>query len=121
MKKKGKGNGKRYSEAFKRQIVRDLERRVITTPEVRRKYGVAGGNTIKCWLRRYGTGKVVPETRKRKDVAASRKLLVYERRARELEQAVARLMVEKVALESLIDEAQAELGVDIKKTFGQGR
>jgi transposase-like protein len=113
--------GKRYSEAFKRQIVRDLERGVITASEVRKKYGVSGGNTIEYWLKRYGTGKVSPKTRKRKDVAASRKLLVYERRTRELEQAVARLTVEKVALESLIDEAQTELGIDLKKTFGQGR
>ena len=37
------------------------------------------------------------------------------------EQALARLTVENVALESIIDEAQSNLGVDLKKTFGMGR
>ena len=83
---------KRYSEAFKRQIVRDIERGVIAPAEVQRR-----------------------------DVIESRKVLVLEREKRELERAVARLTVEKVAYESLIEEAQAQLGIELKKTFGQGR
>jgi exonuclease VII small subunit len=46
---------------------------------------------------------------------------VLERRTRELEQVVARLTVEKVALESVLEEAQSHFGVDLKKTFGMGR
>jgi hypothetical protein len=57
----------------------------------------------------------------RRDVIESRKMLVLERKNRELERAVARLTVEKVAYESLIEEAQAQLGIELKKTFGQGR
>lgn len=111
---------KRYSEAFKRQIVRDIERGVTTPAEVQRRYGVAGGTSIRGWLRRYGRGKVSCRV-KRQDVIESRKLLVIEREKRELERAVARLTVEKVAYESLIEEAQAQLGIELKKTFGQGR
>ncbi len=112
---------KRYSEAFKRQVVRDLERGRITAVEVARKYGVTGGETIRGWLRRYGTGRVAGKKAKRQASVDSRKVLVLERQKRDLEQAVARLSVEKTALESLIEEAQAHLGVELKKTFGLGR
>ena len=111
---------KRYSEAFKRQIVRDIERGVVSPGEVQRRYGVSGAVTIRGWLRRYGRGQVSRRV-KRRDVIESRKLLVLEREKRELERAVARLTVEKVAYESLIEEAQAQLGIELKKTFGQGR
>ena len=112
---------KRYSEAFKRQIVRDIEGGVVTPWDVRSKYGVSGGATVRGWLRRYGTGKVAGRASRSKRVVESRKMLMLERRSRELEQAVARLTVEKVALEALIEEAQSEFGIEFKKTFGQGR
>jgi len=112
---------KRYSEAFKRQIVRDLERGKITPSEVAKRYSVTGGATIESWLRKYGTGRVAGKGAKNPKTVESRKLLVLERQKRELEQAVARLTVEKVALESLVEEAQAHFGVELKKTFGTGR
>jgi len=112
---------KRYSEAFKRQVVRDLERGRITPAEVAQKYGVTGGATIDGWLRRYGTGRVAGKRAKQAKTVEARKVLLLERQKRELEHAVARLTVEKVALESLVDEAQAHFGVELKRTFGMGR
>lgn len=111
---------KRYSESFKRQMVRDLERGETTVQEIQRRYGVRGRVTISGWLRKYGKGKVA-RGEKRKSVIESRKLLSLEREKQQLEQAVARLTVEKVACESLLEEAQEHYGVDFKKTFGQGR
>lgn len=111
---------KRYSESFKRQMVRDLERGLTTVREIQRRYGVTGTVTISGWLKKYGKGKV-PRGEKRKAVIESRKLLSLEREKQQLEQAVARLTVEKVAFESLLEEAQDHFGVDLKKTFGRGR
>ena len=112
---------KRYSEAFKCQIVRDLERGKTTPAEAAKKYGITGGATIESWLRKYGTSRTRGKPAKNQKTLQSRKMLVLERQKRELEQAVARLTVEKVALESLIEEAQAHLGMELKKTFGTGR
>ena len=50
----------------------------------------------------------------------SRKVLILERQKRELEQALARLTVENVALESLIEEAQCHTGIDLKKLSVRG-
>lgn len=120
MKKLKKGpTAKRYSESFKRQMVRDLERGVTTVREIQRRYGVTGGVTISGWLRKYGKGRVA-RGEKRKSVIESRKLLSLEREKRQLEQAVARLTVEKVATEALLEEAQEHFGVDFKKLLARG-
>ena len=114
---------KRYSEAFKRQIVKDLASGRTTEAEVKRQHGVSGSATIRGWIRKYGTVK------KRRRAGGSRppaqksteRLLMLERKNRELEQALLKVTVEKVALESLIEEAQSHLSIDLKKTFGLGR
>jgi transposase-like protein len=46
----------RYSEAFKRQIVRELESAEMTFAEIRRKYGIRGAGTVEGWTRKYGNG-----------------------------------------------------------------
>lgn len=46
----------RYSEAFKIQIVTELEREGLTVEEVGRKYGIRGKSTVAQWARRYGSG-----------------------------------------------------------------
>ena len=119
---KKSATSKRYSEAFKRQAVTEIESGRMTIGDVRRKYAVSGSATVLGWLKRYGTGKAVGTGSVRDEtVTARRKLLVLEREKRELEAALARTMVEKVGLEGLIDEAEAQLGISIKKNFGKGR
>jgi len=59
----GKRNGKgrdfkpavRYSEAFKLEIVRELERELAPVDQVRRKYGIGVG-TVQGWIAKYGNG-----------------------------------------------------------------
>src|ERR1700749_1497088 len=46
----------RYSEAFKIQIVSELERDRLTVAEVKGKYGIRGNGTVERWLRRLGNG-----------------------------------------------------------------
>jgi transposase-like protein len=45
----------RYSEAFKMEVVRELESSGETFDRVRRKYGV-GMSTVQVWARKYGNG-----------------------------------------------------------------
>ena len=45
----------RYSEAFKMEVVRELERDGEPFDRVRRKYGI-GGATVQVWVRKYGNG-----------------------------------------------------------------
>ncbi len=54
----------RYSEAFKLQVIRELEEGRFATPlQAQRAYGIRGAGTVSCWLSKYGKthllGKVV--------------------------------------------------------------
>lgn len=109
----------RYSEAFKLQIVGEIESGLFGIESARRRYGIVGTATIQNWIRHYGKnhllGKVVrvekPEERDR--VAG------LEKKIRELESALAQERVKTLALESLIQVTEEHYGVDLKKNFGR--
>ena len=46
----------RYSEAFKREVVRELEEGELSFAAVQRKYGIWGDGTVQQWVRTYGNG-----------------------------------------------------------------
>src|SRR5881394_3471261 len=48
--------GIRYSEAFKMQIVREVEQEGVACDHVRQKYGIKGAATVPSWVRKYGNG-----------------------------------------------------------------
>jgi len=45
----------RYSQAFKLEVVRELERDLVPIDQVRRKYGIGVGS-IQDWIAQYGNG-----------------------------------------------------------------
>ena len=45
----------RYSQAFKLEVVRELERDLVPIEQVRRKYGIGVGS-IQVWIAKYGNG-----------------------------------------------------------------
>jgi len=50
-----KGEVVRYSEAFKQQVLRELEEgKLESIEQARRVYRIRGGGTISCWMRKYG-------------------------------------------------------------------
>ncbi len=46
----------RYSEAFKMEVVRRIEREGLNCNQIREKYGIRGGGTVERWVRKYGNG-----------------------------------------------------------------
>ena len=48
----------RYSEAFKMEVVREMEADGLSCSATRRKYGIGGRNTVEKWARKYGKGLI---------------------------------------------------------------
>jgi transposase len=48
----------RYSEAFKIQMVRELEAGGLNFNQMMRKYGIRGYGTLQRWVGRYGNGSI---------------------------------------------------------------
>ena len=46
----------RYSEAFKLEVVREVEAGGLAFDEVSQKYGIQGSSTVSNWVRKYGNG-----------------------------------------------------------------
>ncbi len=112
-----------YTEAFKVQIVREVEDRKITQVEANRRYGILGHSTILKWCRKYGrlgytrnrgTGKMVMEE---KDI----ELLQLRNEVRELKQELETARIKNVVLETLVDVAERELHIPIRKKYGAKR
>ena len=55
-KRPGANGNIRYSEAFKMEVVRELEREDLPFAHVQRKYGIRGSWTVQQWVRKYGNG-----------------------------------------------------------------
>ncbi len=78
----------RYSEAFKREVVRELEGGEISYGAISRKYGIGGDGTVQRWLGKYGNGskgKVI-RVQKPEEINEMEQL---KRRIRQLERALA--------------------------------
>jgi len=78
----------RYSEAFKMEIVRELETRLINSDQIRRKYGIGSNGSIRGWVKKYGNGSVgrVIRVEKPQEIDEREEL---KRRVRALEKALA--------------------------------
>ena len=47
----------RYSEAFKLEVVREVEAGGLAFDGVSQKYGIQGSTTWSNWVRKYGSGR----------------------------------------------------------------
>ncbi len=116
----------RYSEAFKLQVVRELEQgRFDSATAAGQAYGVKGNGTVANWVRRFGKdhilGKVVHVMRadEQTEVKALRK------RVRELERALADahldLKLEAAYVKLACEAAGVKDVAEFKKKHGGGR
>jgi len=107
-----------YSESFKQKVISEIESGKYTQNEARHVYGIGGGSTISNWLKRYGKNHLLSkivrvEMRDEKD-----RFKALETRERELEKALADAHLKVIAMETLIEEAEDYLKMDLKKNFG---
>ena len=87
-----------YSEAFKMEVVRELEANGdLTLGAVREKYGIKGGGTIQKWLRKYGNG--------------SRGKVIRVEKPEEIDQ-LKRLKERVRQLESVLGDAHVDLALE---------
>lgn len=105
---------KRYSEAFKRQVVSEYETG-RSCRDLSVKYGITGWDTVERWVKQYGHEGFRHELvviQRPEEREHERQLT---ERIRHLESAVAQLILEKIVLESSLAEAYKLLGGNMPK------
>jgi transposase-like protein len=106
---------KRYSEAFKLQVVREYEGGT-SMHELREKYGIGGGNTVRGWVEKYGRVGVRHKLLVIQSPEEQEQVKQLKVRTSQLEKLVAQLMLDKVMLETTLQVAEERLGLDLKKS-----
>ena len=112
-------NCRGFTESFKRHVVREVESGRITQCEAGLRYGILGHSTILKWCRRYGTRIDRSERRIMEEQDFEKLCQANEIKALQAELKEARFT--NVVLETLIEVAEEELGVPIRKKFGAKR
>lgn len=103
-----------YSEAFRREVVAEYEAGEELS-SLRKRYGINGMLTIQRWVRKYGKQGLRTEVvhiQKAEEVDRVREL---EKQVKELEQALGKMVIEKLKLESILEELQEREGDVVKK------
>ena len=103
----------RYSEAFRMQVISELESGALDSiAAARSRYGIPGGNTIQYWLKKYGknhlNSKVIKvETPKERD-----QMKALQKRVKELEKALADTQVDAVLNKAFYQIVCREHGIE---------
>ena len=108
----------RYSEAFKKQVVREYEAGA-SARSLSEKYGIKGGNTINTWLKKYGREGGRYKLMVIQKPEEQERVKQLEKRVRDLEQALAQVMLDKLMLGSRVEVIEAEEGIEVKKKIGR--
>ena len=109
---------KRYSEAFKREVVAEYENGA-GIPDLQKKYGITGGNTIKYWIKKYAKTGFRHEYIKIQTAEEANRVRELEAQVEELEQALGKVTLEKLKLESILEVLVETYGDDLKKNAVQ--
>jgi len=105
---------KRYSEAFKKQVVSEYEAGVSVNA-LRKKYGIGGSETINLWIKKYGREGFRHELIRIQTKDEIERIKALEKKVDELERVLGKVTLEKLKLESIVEELEETYGVEIKK------
>ena len=104
----------RYSEAFKRQVVAELEEgKFSSIGEANRVYGIRGGATVLQWIRKYGSEGILPKKVKIETLKERDELKEARKRIRQLEAALADAHIDCSLGDSYLKIACERLGIDV--------
>lgn len=111
---------KQYSDSFKRMVVRESLTGELSVVELAKKYSLPHYNTVTTWRKAFRDKLddaedllIKPGTPQEK-----KELDVYIRKAKELEKELSNARLKIVALETMIDIAEDELSIKIRKKSG---
>jgi transposase len=106
-----------FSEEFKKQKVREIERKLVTIPELCREYEVSK-TSLYNWIYMYSKKFKKGERLRVESESDTRKLQELRERIKELERAVGQKQMLIDFQAKVIDLAEQEYKVDIKKKLG---
>ena len=117
---------KRYPDELKIRIVKEYLTTDVSRKELSTQYGFGKGATLDKWIRIFGGGiskKVEPQLLRAmsEERKLSKKAGDQEARIKQLEQALAQEQLKTKALNTMIDIAEEQFNIPIRKKAGSKR
>lgn len=103
-----------FSETFRKERVREIERGEASVSEISRVYQVSATSIYK-WLHKYSASYEKPVVKVVESASETRKRIELEKQVSHLEQLLGQKEVELIYLRKLMDLAEARYGIDWKK------
>lgn len=103
-----------FSEDFRRKKVSEIERHITTVAEVSREYQVTRTAVYK-WINRYSRMRKKQERMVLESLSDTRKIIALKEKIKELERVVGQKQIQIDFLDKMIEIAQEEYGIEIKK------
>ena len=123
-----KRSQKDYSLAFKLQVVSEIERGEVSTHGACKKYGIQARSTVVAWLRKYGkfdwenqTPSHMPKTPEQKVLELEQKVKLLEKQKAFLEKQVETADKKAIIFDMMIDLAEKEYNIPIRKNSLPGQ
>lgn len=108
----------KYSLSFKQEVVREIEEQGLSHLEASRRYGIKGSMTIKKWIVKFGKDHLVNKVIRIEMKGEANQQKRLEAELRRLKEAYADLSLKHQCAEKVIELANEELKMDLKKSFG---
>ena len=119
---------KDYSQAFKLQVVGQVERGELSTHQAQKKYGIQARSTVMLWLRKYGSFDWENQTPSNMSKSPEQRIMELEAKVKLLEkqksflEQQARVSDSKaIIFDMMIDLAEKEYQIDIRKNSPPGQ
>jgi transposase len=109
----------RYSISFKQKVVREIEEEGLGISEAARRYGIKGGQTIQKWIKKFGKNHLLNKIIRVEMKGEKDRTKELEQEIKKLKEALADAYLAKDAAEKIIELANKEYNIDLKKNLGQ--
>ena len=123
-----KRSQKDYSLAFKLQVVLEIEQGEVSTHGACKKYGIQARSTVVAWLRKYGkfdwenqTPSHMPKTPEQRVLELEQKVKLLEKQKAFLEKQVETADKKAIIFDMMIDLAEKEYNIPIRKNSLPGQ
>lgn len=105
----------RYSEAFKRQVVDEIERGKHASPfRARKAYRITGSGTVERWIRKYGREDLLPKILRVESLKERDEIKEARKRVKDLEAALADAHIDYCLERSFLEIACERMGVSVE-------
>lgn len=112
-----------YTDEFRLKVVTEYVETAISQEALKRKYGIGGNNCISNWMLKFGMKSPSEDQLKLQRIMSqehtkSPREVELEKRIQELEKSLDKEQLRALALDTMINIAERELKISIRKKSG---